>query len=224
MPKVVLHQWEMSPFCNKVRRVLEHKHVGYETVNYNGLLAPKAAKLSAAGTLPVLDYDGERIADSVAIVKFLDGRHPEPPLYPADPEARASAHVWEDWAAQSLYFFEIYFRMLVPAARERALDLIMKGRPGYERPIVLAVLKRRYPKKLREQGIGRLAPAEVEAQFFAHLDALETILGKRRWLVGDALSIADISVAAQIDEVVRTSDLADRVRERKQLMAWIERT
>ncbi len=223
-PNIVLHQWEMSPFCNKVRRCLKHKGLAFEVVDYNGLMAQKVGKLSKVGTLPVMDYDGERVPDSAAIVRFLEEKHPAPALIPADAVARASAHVWEDWAAQSLYFFEIYFRMLVPAARERALELITRGRPGYERPIVRAVIKRRYPKKLRAQGLGRLPPDEVERQFFGHVDALEVLLGTRTWLAGDALSIADVSVAAQIDEVLRTSDLAGRIRERKAVMAWLERT
>ncbi|MGH8462358.1 MAG: glutathione S-transferase N-terminal domain-containing protein, partial [Stenotrophobium sp.] len=39
MGNVVLHQWEMSPFCNKVRRCLKYKGVDYTVLNYNGLLA-----------------------------------------------------------------------------------------------------------------------------------------------------------------------------------------
>jgi glutathione S-transferase len=224
MATIVLHQWEMSPFCNKVRRCLRHKGLAFEVVDYNGLLARRAAGLSPAGTLPVLDHDGQRIGDSTAIARFLDERYPTPPLFPADAEARASAHIWEDWAAQSLYFFEIYFRMLDPGARDKAVALITRGRPAYERPIMRAVFRRRYPGKLRAQGLGRLPPDEVERRFFGHVDALETLLTSRRWLAGDALSIADISVAAQLDELLRTSHLADRVRERPRLREWLERT
>ena len=61
VPAIILHQWRISPFCGKVRRVLEHKRLAYDVVDYNGLRARKASGLSAAGKLPVLDYDGERI-------------------------------------------------------------------------------------------------------------------------------------------------------------------
>ena len=57
MPKVILHQWDMSPFCNKVRRCLKYKGVDYSIINYNGLAATQAAKLSSVGKLPVLDWD-----------------------------------------------------------------------------------------------------------------------------------------------------------------------
>lgn len=223
MPKIVLHQWEMSPFCNKVRRCLRIKGLAFDVQDYNGLLARDAAKLSKVGTLPVLDYDGERIVDSHAIAEFLDRTHPDKPLYPQDPEALAMARFWEDWAAQSLYFHEIYWRMLDPDALEKALDLISKGRAGYERSILKVVFKRRYPPKLRQQGLGKLEKEEVLRIFLQHLEGLETILARRAWLVGDAETIADVSVAAQLDEIVRTSQLADRVLGFPKIKEWLAR-
>lgn len=224
MPTILLHQWEMSPFCNKTRRCLRRKGLTFSEREYNGLAALDAAKLSKVGTLPVLDYDDERVVDSTAIAEFLDRKHPENPLYPHDPEALAMARFWEDWAAQSLYFYEIYLRMLDPEAMEKAVDLLTRGRPSYERPIMKMVIKRRYPKKLKAQGLGRLDRAEVERQLFQHVDGLDKLLTKRSWLAGDALSIADISVAAQLDEMVRTSSVAPRILDHANVRAWLERT
>ncbi len=39
MPNVVLHQWDMAPYCNKVRRMLRHTGVAYSVTNYNGRIA-----------------------------------------------------------------------------------------------------------------------------------------------------------------------------------------
>ena len=223
MPKITLHQWEMSPFCNKTRRCLKHKGLAYEVVNYNGLLARKAASLSAAGQLPVLDYDGERIPDSSEIASFLDRKHPEPLLYPPDADTLARVRLWEDWAGKSLYFYEIYFRMLDPVSLERALDLICEGRPRWERSVLKLVFQRRYPRKLKQQGLARLSRTQVEEQFFSLIDALEKLLERRAWLAGDAVSIAYFSVAAQIDELVRTSDIAPQVLARPRLKEWLSR-
>lgn len=223
MPRILLHQWEMSPFCNKTRRCLSYKGLAYEVKDYNGLLARKAATLSPMGKLPVLDYDGERIQDSDRIAEFLERKHPAKPLFPKDAQVLAKVRVWDDWAAQSLYFYEIYFRMLEPVSLERALGLICKGRPRWERLVLKAVFRRRYPKKLAQQGLARLPRAEVERQFFELLGALDTLLGTRQWLAGEALSLADLSVAAQISELVRTSDLAPRVLALPNLAAWLSR-
>jgi glutathione S-transferase len=44
----------------------------------------------------VLDLDGERIVDSTRIIAALEGRFPERPLYPADPDERRRALELED--------------------------------------------------------------------------------------------------------------------------------
>jgi glutathione S-transferase len=219
VPAIVLHQWEISPFCGKVRRTLAYKQLAYEVVNYNGLRARKAARLSGAGKLPVLDYDGQRIQDSSDIVAFLETKHADPPLLPRDPVLRAEAHVWEDWADESLYWFEVYLRFGHDDARARSVALLADGK--LERMIIGPAVKRMYRKKLAAQGLGLLEPAQVEHRFLSHLDALELVLTKKRWLVGDACTIADIAVGSQLAEVVRTSHLASEVTKRTHVGDWL---
>jgi glutathione S-transferase len=224
MPEIVLHQWEISPFCGKVRRILEHKGLGYQTVNYNGLRARKAAGLSKPGTLPVIDYDGERVQDSTDIAEFLEQKHPTPALYPSDPIERAQAHFWEDWADESLYWFEVYLRFADPEPRARAIALLAEGRPSFERALMGSVMKGRFKKKLAAQGIGKLTGARVEQKFLGHLDALETLLGGKQWLVGDTRTIADIAVQSQLAEVARTSHLAPELAKRTRITEWLSRS
>jgi glutathione S-transferase len=40
-------------------------------------------RVSGQPLVPVLDYDGTIVVESMEIVRFLDERHPDPPLYPA---------------------------------------------------------------------------------------------------------------------------------------------
>lgn len=223
MTEIVLHQWKMSPFCNKVRRMLAHKNLAYTTVEYNGLLARNAAKLSAQGTLPVIDCDGQQIVDSSAIGRFLDAHFPQKPLWPEDKLHKAQAHFWEDWAGTSLYAYEVYLRMMVDGPLNQALDLICEGRPAWERSVLKLVFKRRYPKKMHSVGLGRLTKDQVEGQLLEHVDHLQALLSSREWLVGDAISIADISVAAQLDEILRTSEIAGALRDREAIMRWLGR-
>ena len=223
MPAIVLHQWVISPFCGKVRRILEHKGLAYDVVDYNGLRARKAKGLSPAGKLPVLDHDGERIQDSSDIAAFLERKHPERPIFPADPLLRAQAHFWEDWADESLYWFEVYLRFLYPEARRQAAALLCEGRPKLERALLERVLHGMYRKKTAAQGIGRMTPERVEEKLLGHVDALETLLGQRRWLVGDDRTIADIAVASQLSEIARTSHLAPELAKRARVGEWLAR-
>jgi glutathione S-transferase len=223
MPAIVLHQWSISPFCGKVRRILEHKGLAYEIVNYNGIKARKASGLSSAGKLPVLDYDGERIQDSSDIAAFLEARHPEKPIFPADPELRARAHFWEDWADESLFWFEVHQRFMYKEARLEAAKALTEGRSGLERVLIGRAVKRIYTRKLVAQGLGRMTTERVEQKLLGHIDMLEALLAGRRWLVGDDRTIADIAVASQLAEIVRSSHLAPEIGKRAKVTEWLAR-
>ena len=223
MPAIVLHQWAISPFCGKVRRILEHKGLAFTTVEYNGLRARKAKGLSDAGKLPVIDYDGQRVQDSSDIAAFLEAKHPEPSLFPSDPQLRSRVHFWEDWADESLYWFEIYLRFMYTEARARAVALLAEGRPAFERVLLGRVIKGMYGKKVAAQGLGRMPAKRVEEKFLAHVDALDTLLAKQPWLVGEARTIADIAVQSQLAEIARTSHLAGDIAKRAAVTAWLAR-
>ena len=46
-------------------------------------------KVSPTALVPVLDADGHRLHQSLAMIEYLDETRPEPPLMPADPAGRA---------------------------------------------------------------------------------------------------------------------------------------
>ena len=223
MSKIVLHQWEISPFCQKAARALRHKGLSYEVVNYNGLKAMLAARLSPVGKLPVVDFDGHRVQDSTRIARYLDQHYPEPPLYPADPQQRAQAELWEDYADELLYWYEVYLRVNDPAALDQAVSLSMEGRPAMERLPVKLSLRTMLRISLSGQGLGRMARADVHAEFLRQLDRIETLLPASGWLVGDMKTIADIAVGSQLLEVVRTSPLRREIEARPRLWAWLQR-
>ena len=80
MTEIILHQWEISPFCNKVRKILSAKGLQWREVNYNGLRARKAASLSPTGKLPVMQHGETTVQDSSKIADFLEKTYPEHPL------------------------------------------------------------------------------------------------------------------------------------------------
>jgi len=223
MNEAVLHQWEVSPFCGKVRKILRLKGIPFRVENYNGLRARQVAKLSAHGKLPVLDWEGERVPDSSAIALFLDQRQPDPPLYPADPREAALARSLEDWADESLYYYALYSRVEYASARARSIALLCEGRPAWERWLFAPVYVRTQGRKLDAHGFSGRSRDEIEATFLRHVDDLETMLRSRDWLVGSAQSIADIALSAVLDEMLRTSTLAERIRARPNVARWLAR-
>src|ERR687887_862718 len=115
----------VSHACRSGILMLEHKRVPYKRVDILTLLHPLVVRLHGfdaggqrrtaggrrtwglrlgdrLGTVPALAADGERISTNHEIARFLDQRHPKPPLFPADPEERAAVEEAERWANETL--------------------------------------------------------------------------------------------------------------------------
>ena len=222
---ITLHQWEISPFCRKVARALQHKGLRFATVDYNGTLGARVGRLSKVGKVPVLDIDGQRIQDSTRIVRHLDERYPDAPLlFPADPQQRVLAELWEDWSDECLYWFEVWFRVKDPEALDAAVHMACQGRPAFERLPARLLLKAGLGLQLYSQGLGRMRREDVEAEFLRHLDRIETVLGGGDWLVGATKTIADIAVGSQLLEIQRTSAaMRPELQKRPRLSRWLTR-
>jgi maleylacetoacetate isomerase len=90
---VRLYDYFRSSACYRVRIALNLKGVAYEPVPTN--LAEGAQKSAdyiaknPQGFVPMLEIDGLKLTQSLAIIDYLDARFPDPPFVPADPAARA---------------------------------------------------------------------------------------------------------------------------------------
>jgi glutathione S-transferase len=60
-------------------------------------------------------------------------------------------------------------------------------------------------------------------QLLLHVQSLDDLLQKRLYLAGETFSIGDIAVVAQFDEMIRTSDAAERILSWPYFRAWYDR-
>lgn len=90
---VVLYDYWRSSASYRVRIALGLKGIGFESVSIDlrtgAHRAPGHLARNPQGLVPVLQIDGERLTQSLAILDYLDETRPEPPLLPADPAGRA---------------------------------------------------------------------------------------------------------------------------------------
>jgi stringent starvation protein A len=87
---ITLYDAGRCPYCARVRIALAEKGIEYETVEID--LDDRPAWIYAKnplGRVPVLEEDTFVLAESAVIDEYLNERYPEPPLWPADPAARA---------------------------------------------------------------------------------------------------------------------------------------
>ena len=92
------------PYSTNVERValaLGHKGLEVETVAVDPADRSPLRELSGQELVPVLVDDGAVVADSVRIMRHLDERFPDPPLFSADPATRAAVDIFLDWFNRS---------------------------------------------------------------------------------------------------------------------------
>jgi glutathione S-transferase len=93
-----LIQIPFSHNCVKVRVALERKHLACEIEDIKPTDRGPVFRASGQGLVPVLLDGGKTVADSTAILLYLEDRYPDPALVPSDPARRAECLVLEDWA------------------------------------------------------------------------------------------------------------------------------
>jgi maleylacetoacetate isomerase/maleylpyruvate isomerase len=88
-----LHNYFRSSASYRVRIALELKGLRYDYIAVHIARGdhkkePYAA-LSADTLVPLLEVDGQKLSQSMAIIEYLDEKHPTPALLPADSAGRA---------------------------------------------------------------------------------------------------------------------------------------
>src|SRR3954468_16775832 len=220
-----------SHACRSAILMLEHKQAPYRRVDVVTLTHPVVARLHGCdaggetriagarrtlpirlgdllGTVPALAADGERISTNRQIARFLDDRHPEPPLFPADPERRQAVEEAERWANEELQMaarrIGLAWAVRDPAgAGRRAGD----GRMGY------LLYRRALVRRLIIPLIGRVifnvdraTERELLAELPAMLDQIDA------WIVegvlgGAQLNAADFMVAPSLALMLYRPDI-----------------
>jgi maleylacetoacetate isomerase len=93
MSRIVLYDYYRSSACYRVRIALNLKGVDYEKRPVNLLESEQKSDdyraVNPQGLVPMLEMDGHRLTQSLAIINYLDIRYPVPPLIPACAPERA---------------------------------------------------------------------------------------------------------------------------------------
>ena len=115
--------------------MMRHKRISHRVVSVMPGLHPFLVRLAGfeRPTVPALEIEGHKVQGSREIARFLDELAPDPPLFPADPDARAAVEEAERWGERVLQPVpRRLFRYLMQTSEEARLwvggDVI--GLPG----------------------------------------------------------------------------------------------
>lgn len=207
--KPTLWQIDISHYAEKVRWALEYKGIDHGRRSLlPGSHIPIALALTrgAQPTVPILQLEDRSIGDSTEIIAALEARYPEPPLYPIDAAERARAIELEDWFdenlgphARLLPFYELIQEpdLFAEIAAESVPGPLGKAKP------VVGAYARAYTS-IRWGANSDDEAVRAREAIVAAFDKLETELdkGDGEFLVGDQLSVADITAASLFYPVV----------------------
>jgi glutathione S-transferase len=98
MIRLYTHPFSIVPW--RVRIALHEKGIEYESVEtdlYTKAATPQFLELNPFAQIPVLDDEGFVIAESIAILEYLEEKYPVPELLPSDIRLRATARKLMCW-------------------------------------------------------------------------------------------------------------------------------
>jgi glutathione S-transferase len=216
-PTIRLYTQTLNPFSEKVVAALMLKGLPFERLISDN---PEDVRLWSpiARTLPVLEVDGRRKADSIQIVVWLDELYPEPPLFSRDPRIAETQRNLASWSDDSFLWYWNRWR----AARF--------PQPGDEAPVddsLLARLREKLGRTLGSRPTSRAEAREIEIieELEDRLDDLVGFLGSRPYFYSDEPSVADLSVYAML-RVMRDGPIPrtpEAITARPTLVAFLER-
>jgi glutathione S-transferase len=194
-----LYEVHWSHFCEKARWCLDFKRLPYRRVPVNPYTRKEARAIAGHGEVPILKDGDVVLPGSAAIAAHLEATHPEPPLLPRDPEGQALVLAIQKRCDEELG----------PDARRLAyqealrLPVLLEGTILWSRPPwrwLNGPWLRLVEPRLRAKFA--IHPAEIErsrVRLRALLTELQSHLAGRTHLVGDTLTLADITVVSLMD-------------------------
>jgi glutathione S-transferase len=174
------------------------------------------------GTVPALLIDGQRVQTNRKIARFLDRVHPDPPLFPSDPDQRRAIEEAERWGDE---VFQMVARRLVLAARLGGRDtLINRADDGRLGPLLFRSQRLRL---FATQGIARFfgvdaaAVKELPAALPGMLDRIDGWIDAGV-LNGNELNAADFMIAPSVALLTYRHDLRAEI-ERRPVIRLVDR-
>ncbi|MDR6287696.1 glutathione S-transferase [Inquilinus ginsengisoli] len=197
-PRPILYGARYSAYVRTALMVLQEKGVAFDLVEVDifapGGPPPDHLPRHPFGRIPAFEHDGFALYETAAITRYVDEAFDGPALQPADARGRARL-------TQIIGILDAYaYRPLVWDIYVERVSKPATGSPADESLIANA-----------------LPRAEL------CLDVLAGFLGDGPWLLGDAISLADLHAAPILDYFKMAPEGRALMAGRNRLEAWWDR-
>lgn len=207
MSEIILHQYGLSPFSEKIRRIFAYKGLTWRGIE-QPLMAPKPALTPLTGgyrRIPVLQIGADIYCDTWLIAREIERRFPTPSCIPA--AASGNMALLEDWADHR------FFMQVVPVV---LVDLLPALPPEFlhDRAAMSAGFS--------QAAIETAAPHAL-VQTLQSLDRLEDQLRATSYLLGDQFSLADAACFHCVWFLKNSPRVFAAAEARTAVAAWVKR-
>ncbi|HXJ36660.1 MAG TPA: glutathione S-transferase family protein [Candidatus Eisenbacteria bacterium] len=199
--ELVLYDHPASPCARRVRIALIEKGLAWRSrvidLEHMEQKSPWYLALNPNGIVPTLQHGARVVWESNVITEYVDDVFPGPKLYPSDAWERAQAKMWQAFELEMAKEFRplLYHRLMGPMKRSVSRDeALATARRHTTDPAHLEWTARVYDGEV----VTEAEAARLTALLYGRLRTLEERLEGRAFLVGDAFSIADVSVLPRV--------------------------
>jgi len=229
---ITLYQFHWSHFVEKVRWALDFKQCAWSAVDVDPFTKKQLRQLSTSGGqqlyVPMIhdDVTGTVVAESSAILRYLETTYPAPALFPADESQRQEVERWLTWLDSTVGL----------ATRRLAYTQIVLEQPGYLVDLFIPQLANGNGSKFARRAAGMTISGvltqrfrflhnrrdRVFEQLEQHLLLADRQVRSRRFLVGSSFTAADLTLASLLRPVTVVPFFRDHPQ-LQSLFAWRRR-
>jgi glutathione S-transferase len=207
MGEINLYQYPISPFTEKVRRVLTYKQLKWHPIDchYEDKTNLLAVTKGAWTRVPVLEWDGEVVYNSADIIKWLDRKAPANRVIPDD--SRLLIELIDNWA-DNTFFMSVLF-LTIPDLLDGVGDAKLKANRENLIGMTTAQMRERH--------------APMKEQLAGHLRMIDDQLAGKDFLLGKSFTMADASVYHPLFFLALNPSNFSMVKDFKNVSRWHER-
>ena len=105
---IKLYQYDVCPYCCKVKAVLDYKHIPYEKIEVNPMTHEELQGVAGAmeyNKVPVLvdaENNGRVVFESNDIIRYLDETYPQRPVFAPSDTGQKAQKEWMDFVDEEL--------------------------------------------------------------------------------------------------------------------------
>jgi glutathione S-transferase len=207
MRQIIFHQYAMSPFSEKIRKIFALKNLEYREVDQPAWM-PKPHLTPLTGgyrRIPVLQVGADIYCDTALMARTIETLAPEPSIHPDGQIAAAEAMAM--WADKTLFF------ATVPLVFTAMADIIP--------PALFDDRRKMFPQMNLD--VLRGAVPGARGALASACTMLDQSLSRHRHVLGEDFSVADAAVYHTLWFVRSDPTAAETIHASPHLADWFRR-